>query len=135
MSVDKAAKDFGLKLQKLHIDYDRHNTENDITAEEWEYLRVDVSIMAQVLQIAFQYGLDKMTLAACCLANYRDSIGAECFKARFPSPPRDVDAEIRKAYKGGWTYANPSWSHKVLWRLKRLLKNLLSFQILIVSMR
>lgn len=107
MSVEKAAKDFGLKLQKLHIDYDRHNTECDITAEEWEYLRVDVSIMAQVLQIAFQYELTKITLAACCLANYRDSIGAECFKARFPSPPRDVDAEIRKAYKGGWTYANP----------------------------
>lgn len=107
MSVEKAAKDFGLSIQKLHIDYDRHNIPCDITVEEWEYLKCDVSIMAQVLKIAFQYELTKMTLASCCLANYRDSIGAECFKARFPVPPLDIDAEIRKAYKGGWTYVNP----------------------------
>lgn len=107
MGVDKAAKDFGLAISKLKIDYDRHNTECDITAEEWQYLTNDVSIMAQVLQIAFSYGLTKMTLAACCMADYKNMIGEPVFKYRFPVPPIEVDREIRKAYRGGWTYANP----------------------------
>lgn len=107
MGVDKAAKDFGLKISKLKIDYDRHNTECDITADEWQYLTHDVSIMAQVLQIAFSYNLTKMTLAGCCMADYKGMIGADVFRHRFPVPPIDVDRDIRQAYRGGWTYANP----------------------------
>ena len=108
MGVDTAAKKFGLKMHKLHIDYDRHNTECDITADEWEYLRHDVSIMAQVLQIAFQYGLTRMTLAGCCMHDYKESIGGDdAFRMRFPSPPIEVDLAMRAAYKGGWTYVNP----------------------------
>ncbi len=107
MGVEKAAKDFGLKIQKLKIDYDRHNTETAITADEWKYLTNDVSIMAQVLNIAFSYGLTKMTLAACCMADYKGMITKKLFEERFPAPPYDVDREIRKAYRGGWTYLNP----------------------------
>lgn len=108
MGVDTAAKKFGLKMHKLKIDYDRHNTETDITAEEWEYLRHDVSIMAQVLQIAFEYGLTRMTLAGCCMHDYKESIGGEdAFRMRFPSPPIEIDLAMRAAYKGGWTYVNP----------------------------
>lgn len=107
MGVDKAAKNFGLEISKLHIDYDRHNTECDILPEEWEYLEHDVRIMAQVLAIAFEWGLTKMTLASCCMADYKKSIGEKCFKHRFPAPSYAADEAIRKAYRGGWTYANP----------------------------
>lgn len=107
MGVDKAAKNFGLQISKLHIDYDRHNTPCDILPEEWEYLEHDVRIMAQVLQIAFDFGLTKMTLAGCCMADYKKSIGEKCFNHRFPSPSYGADEAIRKAYRGGWTFANP----------------------------
>lgn len=107
MGVDKAAKNFGLEISKLHIDYERHNTECEILPEEWEYLEHDVRIMAQVLNIAFDFGLTKMTLAGCCMADYKKSIGEKCFRHRFPSPTYEADAAIRKAYHGGWTYANP----------------------------
>lgn len=107
MSVDRAAKNFGLEISKLHIDYDRHNTPCPITKEEWEYLEHDVSIMAQVLQIAFRFGLTKMTLAGCCLKDYKDIVTTRRFSKWFPQPPIPMDTAMRKAYKGGWTYANP----------------------------
>ena len=107
MSVDKAAKNFGLEISKLKIDYNRHNTPCPITAEEWEYLRHDVSIMAQVLKIAFQFGLNKMTLAGCCLKDYKDIVTPKMFEKWFPAPPIPMDTAMRKAYKGGWTYALP----------------------------
>lgn len=107
MGVDKAAKNFGLQISKLSIGYDRHNTPCDILPEEWEYLEHDVRIMAQVLQIAFDFGLTKMTLAGCCMADYKKSIGDKCFNHRFPSPSYGADEAIRKAYHGGWTFANP----------------------------
>lgn len=107
MSVDSAAKNFGLAISKLHIDYDRHNTPCPIIAEEWEYLRHDVSIMAQVLKIAFSYNLTKMTIAGCCLRDYKDTITDRQFVHLFPVPPFEMDMAMRAAYKGGWTYANP----------------------------
>lgn len=107
MGVDKAAKNFGLQISKLKIDYDRHNKECDMLPEEWEYLEHDVRIMAQVLQIAFDFGLTKMTLAGCCMADYKKSIGDKCFNHRFPTPSYAADEAIRKAYRGGWTFANP----------------------------
>jgi len=108
MSVDKTAKNFGLSISKLKIDYDAHNEPGKpVTDEEWEYLRHDVSIMAQVLRIGFEYGLTKMTIGACALADYKKFIGDRRFEAFFPKLPFEVDCEMRPAYKGGWCFANP----------------------------
>lgn len=105
MSIDVAAKKFGLKMQKLHIDYDRHNTARDITAEEWEYLEHDVKIAAQLLQIMFDHGLTKMTLAGCSFNDFKQSFPK--YEKYFPVLSYEMDAEIRRAYRGGWTYCNP----------------------------
>lgn len=105
MSVDDAAKEFGLKIQKLKIDYDRHNKNVPIKEQEWEYLEHDVKIMAQILQIAFKYELTKMTLASCSFGDFKKSFPR--YSHYFPILPYAMDAEIRRAYRGGWTYANP----------------------------
>lgn len=107
MKVEFAAKKFGLAIQKLEIDYERHNVPCKITSEEWQYLRHDVSIMAQILKICFEFGMTKMTLAGCCMADYKAQITQKQFERWFPKPPIDVDRRMRKAYKGGWTYCLP----------------------------
>lgn len=113
MSVDKAAKNFGLSISKLEIDYDAHNEPGKpVTKQEWDYLHNDVSIMAQVLRIAFDYGLTKMTIGACALADYKKFIGERRFECFFPKVPYDVDCQMRTAYKGGWCYANPDHTNE-----------------------
>lgn len=107
MPVESVAKTFGLPVSKSIIDYDRHNTECEITADEWHYLYLDVKIMALALREMFSQGLTKMTIGSCALADYKKFIGEKKFKYLFPVLPAESDAKIRHSYRGGFTYANP----------------------------
>jgi hypothetical protein len=112
-SVDKVAKAFKLPLKKLKIDYDRHNTECEITQEEIDYLYNDNAIVAKALNELFTKDLTKMTTASNALNNYKSIITEEKFKKLFPVLPFDVDHSIRLAYKGGWTYLKKGQENKV----------------------
>ena len=35
-----------------------------------------------------------------------------CFKKYFPILPYEIDKDIRKSYKGGFTYLNPIYKEK-----------------------
>ncbi len=108
MSVEKAAKDFGLKIEKLEIDYTAHDEPGKpVTEKEWEYLHNDVSIMAQVLHFMFENEMTKITIGACALSDYKKFIGQRMFDCLFPKIPFELDSQMRPAYKGGWCYANP----------------------------
>ena len=105
-SVDKIAKDFDLPIRKLSIDYKEFREVGHIlTQEEIDYIKNDVLIMAQALKIMFDLGLDKMTIGSCALRNYRDII--KNFGRYYPELPVELDQDIRKSYKGGFTYLNP----------------------------
>ena len=113
MSVDSIAKAFGLPMQKLSIDYDEYRPiGHTLTDEEIAYIHNDVVIVAEALRILHEQGLTKMTTASNAITDYKNIIGKANFERWFPTP--DYDADIRQSYKGGFTYANPLYTNKII---------------------
>ena len=105
--VKEIAKGFGLEESKGDIDYHLDRPIGwIITDEEKEYLRKDCVIVAKALKTLFSQGLEKMTQGSNALADYKTTINRE-FRKLFPL--LDFHADIRKSYRGGWTYANPTF--------------------------
>ena len=110
-SVDKIAKDFDLPIRKLNIDYDAVRKEGHLlTDEEVDYIKNDVEIMARALDIMFKMDLKKKTIASNALANYKKF--NTNFMNYFPKLDLKIDENIRRSYKGGFTYLNPLYKEK-----------------------
>lgn len=104
-SVDRIATGFGLNISKLKINYDdERKIGHELTNTEIDYIRNDVEIVAQALNVLFEQKLNKITQGSNALADYKRTVGTS-FKKWFPVP--DYDADIRQSYKGGFTYVNP----------------------------
>lgn len=111
--VEKIAKDFGLPIRKLELDYKEYRAPDHVlTPHERDYIKNDVVIMAMALEKMFELGLTKMTIGSNAMAFYKKQIGEGRFKHIFPTP--EYDAEVRKSYRGGWTYCNPTHQGKDL---------------------
>lgn len=107
-SVEKLAKGFGLPISKLTIDYDEYRpVGHQLTKQEIAYIRNDTEIVARVLKIMFEKGLTKMTIASDAMSNFKEYF--KYFRLYFPLLEEEVDAEIRKSYKGGFTYVNEKY--------------------------
>ena len=110
-SVEQIAKDFDLPIRKLELDYDTYREKGHILTEhEIDYITNDVVIMAKALKIMFDAGLTKMTIASDALANYKQL--SSNFKKYFPVLPNPIDKDIRRSYRGGFTYLNPLYKGK-----------------------
>lgn len=110
-SVDMIAKDFNLPIKKLEIDYKANREIGHIlTKEEIGYIRNDVEIMARALQIMFNEKLTKMTIGSDALAYYKEI--NKNFNKYFPILPYEIDKDIRRSYKGGFTYLNEEYKEK-----------------------
>lgn len=108
-SVDRIAKSFDLPISKLKLDYHaKREVGHKLTPEEIDYIRNDVEIVARALNIMFDSGLTKMTIASDAMGNFKDHF--KFFRRYFPKLEENVDAEIRKSYKGGFTYVNPTYT-------------------------
>ena len=110
-SVADIAKSFDLPLSKLEIDYDKYRPVGyELEPNEVDYIRNDVEIMARALDIMFKEGHTKMTIGSDALAEYKSMCPS--FNHYFPILEYDVDKDIRKSYKGGFTYLNPLYKEK-----------------------
>ena len=111
-SVERIAKSFDLPIRKLEIDYNKQReVGHKLTQEEIDYIRNDVEIMARALEIMFNEKLNKMTIGACALNNYKKTI--KNFNELYPELNFDIDQDIRKSYKGGFTYLNPLYANEI----------------------
>lgn len=112
-SLRKIGKDFKTEHQKLEMDYE-HRPGDLITEEERRYIRNDVLVLSEALEIMFAAGLDKITIGAACLNEYRRTIPkmyeSENYMdlTKFDCPEYisagNADEYIRRAYRGGWCY-------------------------------
>lgn len=109
MSVAKIAKTFKLPDSKLEIDYNEfREVGHELTSEEQEYLKADITIVSKALADLFESGTTRLTIGSNALNKYYEMIGGrKQFRKIFPKLDVIVDKDIRAAYKGGFTYLNP----------------------------
>ena len=110
-SVEQIAKDFDLPIRKLELDYnEKREIGHKLTQHEIDYITNDVEIMARALNIMFNAGLTKMTIGSDALHNYKQICSN--FNKYFPILPPEIDKDIRRSYRGGFTYLNPLYKGK-----------------------
>lgn len=111
--VSRIAKAFKLEESKGDIDYHKPRPVGyEPTPEEYDYLYRDVIIVAKALKIQFDQGMTKLTIGSDSMTEYKRGVSRKKFERLFPVLPFDTDSEIRSAYRGGFTYADPRFQGK-----------------------
>lgn len=107
MPVSRIATAFKLEEAKGSIDYHaERQVGHQLTEEEEDYLRKDLTIPAKALKEVLDSGMTGLTVAGDSLREYKRLTGSDHFKRMFPVLHTSIDAEIRRAYRGGFTYAD-----------------------------
>lgn len=114
-SVRRIGKSFKTKHKKLDMEYKGFRYAGcEITDEEKKYIKNDVLVVKEALEIMFNEGHKKLTIGSCCLAEYKNIIGRKVYDEYFPNL-YDIEIDerygspnageyVRKSYKGGWCY-------------------------------
>ena len=112
-TVESMPKTFKIPENKLEIDYNLpREIGHVLTKEEIDYVKNDVVIVAKALSYLFNIGLTKMTAGSNALSEYKNIIKLNKFRALYKPLNYQIDADIRKAYRGGFTYCNPIYQGK-----------------------
>lgn len=124
MNLRAVGKGFNTKHQKLDMEYvgDRY-AGCYISPEELEYIKNDVLVLKEALEIMFEEGHDKLTIGSCCMSEFKSIINNNQkdtfdYKTLFPDltkyeldiskyNARNADEYIRNSYHGGWCYLVP----------------------------
>ena len=112
-SVESMPKTFKIPENKLEIDYNAPREVGHIlTSEEEAYIKNDVVIVAKALKYLFDMGLTKMTAGSNALSEYKEITKINRFRSLYKPLNYDIDKDIRRAYRGGFTYLNPLYKNK-----------------------
>lgn len=126
-SLREIGKGFKTKHQKLEMEYKGFRYPNcPISNEELEYIKNDVLVLKEALEIMFQDGHNRLTIGSCCLAEFKSSLalGKWEYDAMFPDMYKieivkerfgteTVGDFIRKSYKGAWCYLKSGCENKL----------------------
>ena len=93
-------------------------TKPEAIEPEWEdYIRTDVAILARgIYAMFYEEGFTKYTSASEALTEFKRIFkkDGKKFRSYFPVLDENIDSFCRKAYRGGWTFANPVTQGKVI---------------------
>lgn len=124
-SVKRIGQSFKTKHQKLDMEYTGFRYAGcEITSEEQEYIKNDVLVIKEALEIMFNEGHNKLTIGACCLEEYKASQGKEDYEILHPNiydiwldekkhKYTNAGDWVRKSYRGGWCYLCKGKSNKI----------------------
>lgn len=124
-SVKEIGESFGTKRKKTSIEYTGVRYPNcPISDEEKSYIKNDVLVVSEALEILFNDGHNQLTIGSACLNEYKKLFFYN-FDTFFPNLYEDfidftrygdVSAGefIVKSYKGGWCYLKRDKSMRVL---------------------
>ena len=124
-SLEVAGKNFQTPHQKLEMQYEgRRFAGCSISDKEMEYIKNDVYVLKECLEYMFNLGHDRLTIASCCKAEFKNMYPPYQWEEDFPDlteiliDPFLYDAEnadeyIRKSYHGGWCYVVPDKTDRV----------------------
>ena len=110
-SVSVLGKTWGTEDEKGSIDYTRWRGADYVpSAEEMEYIRRDVDIVADSLSVQIDQGYDSLTIGSDCMKFYKELTGKKTFDKLFPKLNMQQDTLIRRAYRGGYVRCAPEWA-------------------------
>lgn len=92
--------------------YEERKEGQELKDNEIKYITNDVLIVSKALDVLFKEGLNKMTQGGNALSNYKELFGKYKFFKYYPYLETEVDEDIRRSYKGGFTYLNPIYKEK-----------------------
>lgn len=114
LTVQRIGESFGTEVLKGEIDYHAERPAGYyMTDEERKYIENDVLIPASALEQQFAQGMTRLTVGSDSLAEYKRLVGDKFFRRHFPVFPLEVDNELRRAYRGGFTYADPRFMGRI----------------------
>ena len=112
-SVESMPATFKIEENKLEIDYNAPREKGHIlTSDEEAYIKNDVVIVAKALKYLFDMGLTKMTAGSNALSEYKEITRLNRFRSLYKPLNYEIDKDIRRAYRGGFTYLNPLYKNK-----------------------
>ena len=114
-TVKRIGESFKTKHKKLDMEYKGFRYAGcEITDEEQEYIKNDVLVVKEALEIMREEGHSKLTIGSCCLAEYRVLLGKPLYNEYFPNlyeieidesyGAKNAGEYIRRSYRGGWCY-------------------------------
>lgn len=126
-------KAFKTKHQKLDMEYTGYRYAGcEITKEEEEYIKNDVLVAKEALEFMFSEGHNKITIASCCMDEYKHIFKTTCNPDLLMREWYDIFADmtkisldksiygsstaeeyIRRSYHGGWSYVVPEKAGKI----------------------
>lgn len=124
-SVKKLGDDFKTKHRKLNMKYDGYRYPNcPISEAEQEYIKNDVLVVKEALEIMYDAGHKKMTIGSCCLEEFKNVQPMPDYDKAFPNlyeealddpgyQAANAGEYIRNSYRGGWCYLVPEKANKV----------------------
>lgn len=125
-SVKKIGKDFETKHKKLDMEYTGVRYAGcEITPEEQDYIKNDVLVVSEALQFMFSEGHNRLTIASCCLEQFKKILDPRLYTDWFPDMyewplnkdiygSETVGDYIHKAYRGGWCYVVPEKANRII---------------------
>lgn len=94
-----------------------------ITDEEKDYIKNDVLVVKEALEILMGEGHTKLTIGSCCLSEFKAGWYYKVYKELFPnlykvdlpgiSGAKNQGEYVKKSYRGGWCYIVPEKSGKI----------------------
>ncbi len=129
MSLEKIGKSFCKKHQKSTMEYKGYRDSNTIlTDEEIYYIKEDINVLREALELMYSQKHNKLTIGACCLSEYKNIVKhfeKDFWKKYFPNleevptpdyiPDKNADQYVRHSYKGAWCYVKESVQNQVLY--------------------
>lgn len=80
----KIGKDFKTKHQKLEMEYEGlRYPDCEITQDEREYIKNDVLVLKEALEIMYSEGHDDITIGSCCLSEFKKTLDEEDYNIFF----------------------------------------------------
>ncbi len=114
-SVKEIAKMYNLPILKGECDYNKYRFPDEpISDSDLSYIHNDTEIMRRAISINLSHGQRKFTQAGNARFEFKHTFPNGSYDVYFPELPNDVDAELRKAYVGGFCYVNPKYRCKDL---------------------
>lgn len=124
-SVNAIGESFKTKHKKLDMTYEGFRYAGcEITDEEKKYIKNDVLVVKEALEIMFQEGHTKLTIGSCCMEEFKKGYDKTDFSNFFPDLTTieidketygedNADAYIRHSYKGGYCYLVKGKENKI----------------------